>query len=323
MVILDTRPGQLANCLFLFGAFIANAIEHGYRLYIPAFAEYSHHFPAIAAGDLLGHRIRVRLAQSQRLDRLLGNLLAEAGRVLRRVDRRGRFHEQLDVSGWDAQESVYELNRPEFVRRARGKLLRARGWAFRDDENFRRHAPALRRLFSPHPAVLAAAKGHVHACRADRDLVVGVHARRGDYRSFRAGAYFFDEAVYADKMRPLRDAHADAGCSVSFVVCSDERLDLARFPDLDVHPGPGSVIEDLLALACCDAILAVPSTFSMWASYYGETPLRIFSRPDEEVSPGEFERLVALDLFESGSRFRHLGSAAEAAAPAAGLVEHG
>jgi hypothetical protein len=35
----------------------------------------------------------------------------------------------------------------------------------------------------------------------------------------------------------------------------------------------GSAVEDLYSLARCDYLLGPPSTFSLWASFYGNVPL--------------------------------------------------
>ena len=55
------------------------------------------------------------------------------------------------------------------------------------------------------------------------------------------------------------------------VVCSDEPRQMDEFPGLSVGFGPGSSVGDLYALAKCDYLIGV-STFSQWASLYGDKP---------------------------------------------------
>jgi hypothetical protein len=57
-----------------------------------------------------------------------------------------------------------------------------------------------------------------------------------------------------------------------FLICSDEAIDLALFTGLNVIAGTGDVVQDLYALADCDLICGPPSTFNMWASFYGRVP---------------------------------------------------
>jgi len=56
-------------------------------------------------------------------------------------------------------------------------------------------------------------------------------------------------------------------------VCSDEPRRQDEFPGLPVGFGPGFPVGDLYALAQCDYILGTVSSFSQWASFYGNRPL--------------------------------------------------
>jgi hypothetical protein len=60
---------------------------------------------------------------------------------------------------------------------------------------------------------------------------------------------------------------------VAFLVCSDEPRSFGEFPGLTVGFGTDSPVSDIYALAQCDYILGPKSTFSQWASFYGEKPL--------------------------------------------------
>jgi hypothetical protein len=60
---------------------------------------------------------------------------------------------------------------------------------------------------------------------------------------------------------------------VAFLVCSNEPVaPLLSLEGLKVFEGPGTAIGDLYALAGCDKLMGPPSTFSLWASYWGGRP---------------------------------------------------
>lgn len=59
----------------------------------------------------------------------------------------------------------------------------------------------------------------------------------------------------------------------AFVICSNEEIDLSSFNELNVFKGQGHFVADLHSLSLCDYIAGPPSTFSMWASFYGQKPL--------------------------------------------------
>lgn len=43
------------------------------------------------------------------------------------------------------------------------------------------------------------------------------------------------------------------------------------------------MIEDLYAFAKTDLLMGPPSTFTLWASFYGDVPLSMMSTSDQEI----------------------------------------
>src|SRR5207247_2609780 len=103
---------------------------------------------------------------------------------------------------------------------------------------------------------------------------------------WRGGKYFFAIEQYTAWMRELAAQFASAG--VSFLVCSDETRNPAEFPGLTVGCGTDSPVGDLYALARCDYILGPPSTFSQWASFYGNKPLLQVKEAGAQVERQKF-----------------------------------
>ena len=114
--------------------------------------------------------------------------------------------------------------------------------------------------------------------RQPSGCVVGVHIRQGDYQGFQGGRHFFATADYAACMRQVADEMARGGTTPVFLVCSNVRQNPADFAGLTVRFGTGQITEDLHALGLCSRILAVPSTYSYWASFMGKVPLQYMSR---------------------------------------------
>ena len=61
-------------------------------------------------------------------------------------------------------------------------------------------------------------------------------------------------------------------------------------------------ITDLYALSRCDLIIGSPSSYSQWASFYGDVPLCLILRDKMNIIIDSFSKVVALDLFENGKR---------------------
>lgn len=272
MVIITGNYGQLGNRLIVFANAIAAAREHGLRVVNPAFAEYAPLFDATSGDPLCRYpqpwsRAWISAGAVRRI-----HAATVAGvRFLRRLERRiGHVPgvRRLDI-GWFGE---CDLDSPEFVALARRRgVLLLKGWQFRARSSFERHADAIRDYFRPRAEHQVRAEAVIGKLRRSADVVVGVHIRHGDYRTFQAGRFFFETERYAAWMRSLRDTFADR--RVAFLIASNAPQPRALFRGLAIEFAPGTAVEDMHALALCDSIIGPPSTFSQWASFAGRTPL--------------------------------------------------
>lgn len=107
-------------------------------------------------------------------------------------------------------------------------------------------------------------------------LRLGVHIRRGDYRIFYDGKYFFDDRVYADHINHFAEMHPHHTTHV-YLSTNDFEVTAETFqqlcPQVVVHHLHGSAPEDLFMLSECDYVIGPPSTFSLVAAMYRDIPL--------------------------------------------------
>lgn len=107
-------------------------------------------------------------------------------------------------------------------------------------------------------------------------LRLGVHIRRGDYRIFYDGKYFFDDKVYAEHINHFAEMHPHQTTHV-YLSTNDPEVSAATFqqlcPHVVVHHLQGSAPEDLFMLSECDYVIGPPSTFSLVAVMYRDIPL--------------------------------------------------
>lgn len=264
MVIMQNKSGQLANRLAAFAHFIANAIEYNYTLINPTFGEYATYFPATRANDFGALPISVRLKPN-----LPYPIFKVASRAAALLIPRSPMHEFIQ---WHDEEE-FNLNTAEFVDKARSKIVITNGWLFRDHANLVKHANVIRSIFTPRQSVLDAVRKLDVKARQQADVIVGVHIRRGDYKQWQGGKYFYTSEQYGAMMAQAESCFKSRGKRVAFLVCSDETVDVNALAPHHVIPGIGRIIEDLYSLAACDYIIGPPSTYSNWAAYYGEAPL--------------------------------------------------
>ena len=262
----------------LFANFIAFAQDQGHRVINFAFHSYAPLFESTRNDIYCQYPIPRRRSC---LDVIpgLAPLLRGTRILYRGVNFASRLNERRPFAGGAAVtlrdppgQIVTSLESPELqAQLAPARTVFVHGWTFRAPGSVQRHAAHIRNYFQPVEEHARASRQAVDRLRQQADVIIGVHIRRGDYRIWKSGQFFFPITGYADWMRQL--AGQFPGSRVAFLVCSNESRDLQEFPGLAVGFGPGSPIGDLYALAGCDYIVGPYSTFTAWASFYGNKPL--------------------------------------------------
>lgn len=266
-LVLISDAGRLGNRLLAFAHAIAFAIEHEYSVSSPTFARYAHHFPAIA------HESNGFLWPRSLQDRLT----FWADRHVHRA------HWSTVIVPAGSSEAV-PLEQVVPTREPKRNVVLS-GWLFRDSATLKKHAAAVRRIFAPQDDISVEVEKIMGRLKAP--VVVGMHVRRGDYRHYRDGEYCYSDDVYLRVMERARELFAPA--EVQFVICSDEAVTLRvmlRRPS--AVGGPGGEVSDLYALSRCDYIIGPPSTYSMWAAFYGDRPLLHLQPSQTSVTLSDF-----------------------------------
>lgn len=140
--------------------------------------------------------------------------------------------------------------------------------SFKDDKALLRHIGEIRDYFRFKKEIEDRCKNLIteNCGYKTKKSLIGVHARRGDYRSFHNGDYYFDDSILAKQMKYLNQSRDS-----TFVIFSNEKIDVDYFRNegLEVYNWQESAIDDLCCLSMCDYIMGPPSTYSWWASMYG------------------------------------------------------
>lgn len=292
-IYVALRCGRLANRLVLFANLMAFAEEHGCRLVNFTFHSYADLFTTTRAD------FYCQFPPAKK--RSLWDCLPPLGRLLRHlrlpyqvIRYASRLNERFTPFGRRVVtvrefpgQNITRLDDPELVSRLReARTLFFYGWNFRSSELVQRHAEKIRAYFQPVEEIAHASRAAVARLRAQAGVVVGVHIRHGDYRTWKQGCYFYPAEQYATWMRSL--AAQFPGQRVAFLVASDEPRTSAEFPGLTTGFGPGSPVADIYALAGCDYIFGPPSTYSQWASFQGNKPLLQLHHRDDPIRPDLF-----------------------------------
>ncbi len=278
MLIIPKKLGmQLANRLFLFSHFIANAIENKYTLINPTFDEYCHYFYATQNNDFGEYAIYTKLKINPPF--ILFKILI--GLIVKLLPN-SKWHEVVKTFNY------FDLNDPVFLNKVNQKIVIADGWSFRDHASFEKHASIIRKYFTPDDEVVRKIDKLMLECRKQGEITIGVHLRRGDYRLWEDGKYYFNDDIYIDKIQQLENYFNSIGKKVVFLICSNEHIQDDSFSKYNIKLGLNNLIEDLYSLARCDYLIGPPSTFSMWASFYGKVPLLHIETSSQSIKLEDF-----------------------------------
>lgn len=276
MLILSNKCGQLGNRLFAFAHLIAASEANQVGAINLSFDEYASFFVGTHKNLLCEYPAKRRFLNSNRLRSFLFLINKALVKGLRLLRINKSFLHQIVVADLPeyafSKGDYFDLSGPDFSEIAKSKrVCFLFGRFFRDYSNIEIYAESIRSYFEPINEIREDLDRLHASLKIESDLLVGVHIRRGDYQQFVDGKYFFSLDEYLKKMKEVKQALADK--NVRFVVCSNEKIDPDFFSGMQVTLGPGHLVKDMYLLAKCDYIMGPPSTYTLWASFYGRKPL--------------------------------------------------
>lgn len=278
MVIVNYKAGQLANRLFHFSHFIVNSKTYKYKLIYPFFDEYKDFFE-LDDKDFYSKKIRIRYFSNSFINRKTKKIVNSCMRRYKKNLWLPSFLQVISIDKNDFEDLTFNMRDRDFVTPAQDKILIASGWSYTDGESFSKYASQLRCIFKPKGQFRERIREEIKGLKGNDVVLIGVHIRRGDYKEFNDGRWFYNDRVYVERMEEIVNYFDLKNKSCLFLIASNEKIDVKNFNKINVVWRQRHFIEDLYLLAECDLIIGPPSTFSMWASFYGQIPL--FKMEDE------------------------------------------
>jgi hypothetical protein len=180
----------------------------------------------------------------------------------------------LNIRHYRGAERAFDLRGIEWKAKLKKRIVFVKGLEFRDWESLVTYRCEILKFLVPRSVYIDAAKALAEKARMDSECILcGIHIRLGDYQHHKSGSWFYSIEQYATKMREFCELFGN-GKPVRFLVCSNETLHQDAFRGFAVTFGSGQFMEDLMLLSQCNYIIGAPSTYSAWASYCGDVPLR-------------------------------------------------
>lgn len=147
---------------------------------------------------------------------------------------------------------------------------------------------SIKQLFIPSEEIVAEVNTFMSQLRESYHLIIGIHIRRGDYKTHKHGRFYYSIAEYNRIIQQFKSTFRDK--SVLFFISSDENINLQEFTDCScIKMENGSAVKDLYALSHCDYIVGPPSSFSGWASFMGNKPIFFIKDPLQKILLSDFK----------------------------------
>jgi len=292
VVIITNKSGQLGNRIIIFAHFIVNACEYGYIVFNPSFDEYADYFKGSCSRVLIQYPKKMNFLKKtgpslvKILRKLIFTNINLATIFLKKMHfKETQFHELIHLNN---DEQQFELNNTIYQDLVvLKKIILISGWRFRDIHNFSKYKELIKDYFEPVGDYKQIINDFIKRIRTNCDILIGVHIRRGDYQNWMGGKYYFQDAVYSEYMKQLEGIFPNR--KIKFLMCSNEIINDASFSNFRISMGLNHELMDMYSLAQCDFLIGPPSTFTNWASIYGNVPLYKIRDADSIITLENFE----------------------------------
>jgi len=296
VIIINDKPGQLCNQLWSYAPFIANSLEYKNTFVTLYFEDNYHLFENLNRFE----NIRFGWFRIFKIDIWFRKVLLKFIRFIHPLVLK-TIRINVDRANWRAEKwednLIYKKNNIVFL---------GAGSQRKNNSFLIKYHNEITQIFEPKKVYKQRVDSELRERLEKFKIIVGVHIRRGDYRDFLGGIYNFDDKTYVRVMESIKDQLKSIDQRAIFLLCSNEKIDLSSYSNLEVFQisEPNS-ISDLYALSSCNYIIGPPSTYSMWASYYGKVPLKFIKKPNELINLKDFSEIIAQDTFANGNLLTH------------------
>ena len=120
-------------------------------------------------------------------------------------------------------------------------------------------------------------------------VTIGLHIRRGDYKEYKNGIYYYNDETYISVVKQLLNLLNEKDVNV-LVFTNDKSLnyDIYKNSFSNVFFSHENFQTDYTLLANCNYIIGAPSSFTMWSSYIGQVPLYHIKDKEKIISLSDF-----------------------------------
>jgi hypothetical protein len=117
----------------------------------------------------------------------------------------------------------------------------------------------------------------------NRNTLIGVHIRKGDYKEWHNGKYYYEDDVYYRIMEKLKRLIGD---NCVYIIFSNGNVEFVENEELYISKEAWYI--DQYLMTQCDYLIGAPSTFSRWASYMNNIKCYHIRDVNKEITLEDF-----------------------------------
>ena len=163
-------------------------------------------------------------------------------------------------------ENNYELYEKQILKHKKSIIL-VKSWYFRCNDYISMYRDYFVKKYTP-INLNSEEYNNIKNQFKNYDLKVGIHIRRGDYKEWNDGLYYYEDDVYYDIIEQFSNLYKNK--KILFILFSNEEINLK--PNYDYIISKCKWYEDHSLMSICDYLIGPPSTFTSWASFIGNVP---------------------------------------------------
>ncbi|MEO6303491.1 MAG: alpha-1,2-fucosyltransferase, partial [Bacteroidia bacterium] len=158
-----------------------------------------------------------------------------------------------------------------------------KGWGYRNKELTKQDRNYYKELF--YPNFHQKSKSLIDP----EKINIAIHIRRGDYVQWEGGRYFFNDAIYTKAIDKLIEL-IGTDCRV-LIFTNDKNLNRHLYDSKysNCYISSSDERTDHYLMSQCQYIIGPPSSFSMWASYIGNTKFYHLKGENDKIKLENFE----------------------------------
>ena len=277
LIVLKRDYGQLGNRLHTHVNLVAWCVENKFN-YINLSFKYlttsfeNKRFPAYKSINNIFLTILFKFAFIE----IILEKFALSEKWLKRLDFFFHYQKCEDHTSIDE----YRLNK--LIKLDKRKIFVIKAWNLNCSDSLKKNGDIVKYIFRPNRLISNFIESYIRSLPY-HDYTVGVHARRGDYKIWENGKYFYSWDQYSCWISELSNILTLKGKVPLFLICSDEKVpNFIKRENHCIIPNQNAIIE-LYLLANCDLIVGPPSSYGTWAQFYKNNKRICLKSKDENI----------------------------------------